>query len=74
MSEPFCGRCNRMRLRGDGKLLPCLQGGNKYDLMPYIRPVFLADELTARITQIIGRDPKENGVKGKRLPMSQIGG
>jgi len=74
LSEPFCDRCNRMRLRGDGKLLPCLQGGTKYDLMPHIRPVFLADELAAGITEIIGGDSKEDGHAKERLPMSQIGG
>ena len=55
-------------------LLPCLQGSRKYDLMPYIRPLFLADELTARIIEIIESDPKEDGVAERRLPMSQIGG
>jgi cyclic pyranopterin phosphate synthase len=74
VSEPFCDRCNRMRLGGDGRLLPCLQGSTKYDLMPWIRPLFLSDGLAARIEEIIERDPKENGLRDKRFPMSQIGG
>jgi hypothetical protein len=36
--------------------------------------LFRAEELAARIVEIIGEDPKENGLRKKRLPMSQIGG
>lgn len=74
LSAPFCGRCNRIRLRGDGKLLPCLQGITQYDLMPFIRPEFLTEKLARTIEEIVQHDLKKSGTGRDRLPMSQIGG
>lgn len=45
ITQPFCESCNRIRLRGDGKLLPCLSSAQYFDLMPYVRPELRAGEL-----------------------------
>jgi cyclic pyranopterin phosphate synthase len=38
ISAPFCRSCDRVRLRGDGRLLPCLSQGAWIDLRPFVRP------------------------------------
>ena len=34
VSQPFCSKCDRLRLTADGKLLNCLFGRNEWDLGP----------------------------------------
>ncbi len=74
VSDPFCARCDRLRLKGDGKLIACLKGGTRYNLLPLIRPRFRADALAARIENVIGRDSKERSPGERPIIMSQIGG
>ncbi|MBU1698929.1 MAG: GTP 3',8-cyclase MoaA [Candidatus Eisenbacteria bacterium] len=74
VSRPFCTKCNRIRLRGDGKLVPCLKGYTKYDLMPYIRPIFRGDDLAVAIRDLMSNDLKEKCPEHQLHPMSQIGG
>lgn len=37
VSEPFCFDCDRVRLKADGKLVPCLFSRDEYDLKPLLR-------------------------------------
>jgi cyclic pyranopterin phosphate synthase len=37
MTKPFCGDCDRVRLKADGKLVPCMFSPDEYDLMPLLR-------------------------------------
>jgi len=37
VSEPFCGRCNRLRVTAAGRLRPCLYGEEEVDLLPALR-------------------------------------
>lgn len=53
ISHPFCSTCNRIRLRGDGLLKPCLASRTSISLMPYIRPVFRANEMEAFLREMI---------------------
>jgi cyclic pyranopterin phosphate synthase len=37
MTEPFCGRCDRIRLTSDGRFLTCLFEDPGYDLKSLLR-------------------------------------
>lgn len=37
MTRPFCSDCDRIRLKADGKMVPCLFSSDEYDLRPLIR-------------------------------------
>lgn len=37
ISEPFCSDCDRVRLKADGKLVPCLFSQDECDLKPLVR-------------------------------------
>jgi GTP 3',8-cyclase len=45
LSEPFCPSCDRIRLRGDGRLLPCLSQAVYFDLKRFVRPALRRAEL-----------------------------
>ncbi len=74
VTAPFCDRCNRIRLRADGRLVPCLSADEQHDLKPFVRPRFLRGELIEYIRETVGRSkafpPHERRIRG----MSQIGG
>jgi len=59
MTKPFCGRCNRMRLRGDGLLKPCLAGGPSISILDFVRPRFRPDELEAFLREAIPKLKRE---------------
>jgi GTP 3',8-cyclase len=74
VTTPFCDRCSRIRLRADGRLVPCLSADEQYDLKPFVRPRFLRGQLIEYIRETVGRSkaspPRERRIRG----MSQIGG
>lgn len=37
ISEPFCSDCDRVRIKADGKLVPCMFSRDEYDLKPLLR-------------------------------------
>ena len=37
MTKPFCSDCDRIRLKADGKMVPCLFSVDEYDIKPMIR-------------------------------------
>ena len=37
MSKPFCGDCDRIRLKANGNLVPCLFSVAEYDLKHLLR-------------------------------------
>ena len=84
VSEPFCDRCNRIRITADGKLRTCLFSLGETDLMPLVRRADLEPtEADRRIAEALRRAvwDKEPGhrinqpdfVRANRS-MSQIGG
>ena len=71
VSEPFCQRCDRLRLDSHGRLFTCLMSEDSVDLTP------LLDSSPAALAEVIhnavdGHIPKKG--KGRRDPMSAIGG
>ncbi|MDA4123491.1 MAG: GTP 3',8-cyclase MoaA [Thaumarchaeota archaeon] len=37
MTKPFCSDCDRIRLKADGKIVPCLFSMSEFDLKPLLR-------------------------------------
>jgi len=74
VTEPFCAYCNRIRIRGDGHLLPCLKSTTQLDLRPWIRPEFRAEEMASAIRRFVGRGLKQLSFEDHKIRMSQIGG
>jgi cyclic pyranopterin phosphate synthase len=79
VTEPFCERCDRIRITADGKLRTCLFALDETDLRAVIRDGGTDDELVAAITAAVGTKwagHQIGQVTFIRPPrsMSQIGG
>jgi cyclic pyranopterin phosphate synthase len=74
MTEPFCRLCNRMRLRGDGRLKPCLAGGPSVSVAEYVRPQFRPDEMEAFLRESIPRLKREKRGDYEIDSMCRFGG
>jgi len=74
VSNPFCAQCDRLRLRGDGTLVPCLADVHGINLKPYLRPHLEPEALLRFIDQQV-RASKAAAPQERRIrTMSQIGG
>jgi len=79
VTQPFCGKCNRIRLTADGKIRTCLFSHLEHDLKPYLRKDSGTAELASRLQQIVlkkesgHRINEANFVQPERT-MSRIGG
>jgi GTP 3',8-cyclase len=74
MTVPFCSLCNRMRLRGDGLLKPCLAGGPSISVVDFIRPRFRPDEMEAFLRESIPRLKREKRGDYEIDSMCRFGG
>ncbi len=74
MTEPFCSACDRIRLRGDGMLIPCLLDAEAHDLRPCVRPLFRIDALAETIERALRRSSETEVRTERAAPMPQIGG
>lgn len=77
ISEPFCERCNRLRLSATGILYPCLFSENGMDLRTYLRRGITITEVKALITQAASLKPQQHQrATGNSMVknMSRIGG
>jgi cyclic pyranopterin phosphate synthase len=74
MTEPFCPRCNRLRLQSNGQLIPCLLGQTRYDLMPLVRPRLDASALASVVRDAIRNDLKVGRSSSSMPRMSSVGG
>jgi len=74
VTEPFCASCDRLRLRGDGRLVPCLSSDEGFDVRPFARPDFRRRELIDYIRAAVGRS--KGCAPGRRhiRAMYRIGG
>lgn len=52
VTHPFCASCNRIRLRADGYLKPCLASKQSYDLRKFVRPRLRAEELVRYVQEV----------------------
>ena len=80
LSEGFCPGCNKIRLTAEGRLKPCLQYGDGYDLRQIMRKGCTDDDIAALIQEAVMSKPLCHHFEEKNLPgeekdlMSQIGG
>ena len=74
ITQPFCATCNRIRLRGDAKLLPCLSTPSGYDLMPFIRPRLRLTDLAAYLEELLPHCKMHAPKRHEIHAMSMIGG
>lgn len=80
LSHMFCDRCNRLRLTADGRLLPCLAGGEHLDLRGPLRDGAGDDQLAAVFRLAVEAKPASHHMAdapaeaGRVRRMSRIGG
>ncbi len=73
MSEPFCGRCNRIRIAADGAFYPCLMGEAAGTLLPALRPVFDPAAIDELLQTHLTEKAAEHPIAGVAV-MSNLGG
>lgn len=78
LSDPFCGKCSRIRLSADGTIYPCLFSKIGLNLVPYLDD---AEKLQEQLRAVVWRKPKGHDVQslnewqGEELPnIRSIGG
>lgn len=71
MTEPFCGKCSRMRLTANGLLKPCLFSNTGIDLCSPLRAGAGDAELARLIVQAVRQKPIGHGLN--ELPESAAG-
>lgn len=81
VSEPFCSDCDRVRIKADGKVVPCLFSRDEYDLRPLLRAGDSDEEIAEFIKQAFMRKfsgvetlLKNSGMPQHVRPMYTIGG
>jgi cyclic pyranopterin phosphate synthase len=74
VTAPFCGTCDRIRLRADGHLVPCLSSDARFDLKPFVRPDFRREALIGYIREALSQSKAEAPRDRRIRTMSRIGG
>lgn len=79
MSGHICSKCNRIRLTADGKLKPCLESKQEYDVKKLLRGGESPEVIKEFVKKVILCKPKEHHmysgyVSATTRNMSQIGG
>jgi cyclic pyranopterin phosphate synthase len=81
MSKPFCGDCDRIRLKANGNLVPCLFSNAEYDLKHLMRGGATDEEIGRAIRKAFSQKFEgvaslmENKVEVRHVrPMYTIGG
>ena len=72
--EPFCARCNRLRLTADGRIKSCLLDDEQSNLRDWMRgPDYSFDKLILRIAAAILAKPEKHSYS-RNFNMSTVGG
>jgi cyclic pyranopterin phosphate synthase len=72
--QPFCERCNRIRLTSDGYIKSCLLQDERFALRDWLRgPDYSFPELRQRIQEAVLLKPREHS-HGRSMDMSTVGG
>lgn len=79
MTNPFCYKCNRLRLTADGFLKLCLGYEDKIDLKPALRPAVSMDKITYLMKEGINLKPEAHSMNEGEYAscscqMSNVGG
>ncbi|MEM4312301.1 MAG: GTP 3',8-cyclase MoaA [Nitrososphaerales archaeon] len=73
ITKPFCKDCDRIRLKADGKIVPCLFSNDEYDLKPLLRGGASDEEIAQFIKESFWK--KSEGVEAmikKNLVLKHI--
>ena len=73
VSEPFCSRCDRLRLDAKGRLWPCLLSMDRLDLAPLVRGPMRPGEIERTVRAAL-RHKSIVATSTREDPMSAIGG
>ncbi|MBZ0136966.1 MAG: GTP 3',8-cyclase MoaA [Planctomycetes bacterium] len=72
--QPFCERCNRIRLTSDGHIKSCLLQDDRFALRDWMRgPEYSYSELVMRVRDAVLLKPREHSYS-RGLDMSTVGG
>ncbi len=81
MTKPFCGDCDRIRLKADGKIVPCMFSPAEFDIRPLLRSGAPNEDLEAFIREsFLQKAPgvetllKQNVMVRHIRPMHTLGG
>jgi len=76
ISEPFCSRCNRIRITSNGIIKPCLASNIGYDIKSVIRGEHRTKDIVDIIVKAIESKPLMHHMKEKKqsIHMNKIGG
>jgi len=79
LSNLFCARCNRLRLKANGALKTCLHGKEDLDLRALVRSGVPKEEMKRKIQEVVWLRPEQHflndtQVKHKDFQMSHVGG
>lgn len=79
LSNLFCSRCNRLRLKANGALKTCLHGIEDLNLKALLRAGVGLEEIKRQIEAVVFSRPEqhflnESGEKHHDFQMSQVGG
>jgi cyclic pyranopterin phosphate synthase len=79
LSNVFCSRCNRLRLKANGALKTCLHGKEDLDLKMLLRSGVPKEVIKRKIQEVVWVRPEQHflndlQVKHNDFQMSQVGG
>ncbi len=75
MSNPFCERCNRLRITSEGKIRSCLLTGGEVDLLSSIRAGCTVEQLQTLIRLAAAQKPVVYELHAEQdLDMRSVGG
>ena len=79
LSNYFCSRCNRLRLKANGALKTCLHGKEDLDLKGLLRSGVTREAIQSKIQEVVWGRPEEHflnrtEVKHHDFQMSHVGG
>lgn len=79
LSNAFCARCNRVRLKASGRIKTCLHGREELDLKAMLRAGVSREAIKAVIARTVFLRPEEHFLNRREVPhqdfvMTQIGG
>jgi cyclic pyranopterin phosphate synthase len=79
VTEPFCGRCSRLRLTSEGQVQNCLFSSKRWDARSLLRAGASDEELSQLIRDAVAAKPRSHGTENGEFAetewsMHQIGG
>ncbi len=79
LSNAFCSKCNRLRLKANGMMKTCLHGKEDLDIKALLRKGFSREEIKRQISDVVFDRPEEHFLNNSAIPhndfvMTAVGG